>query len=138
MVPCASYTSLSRLLQKNGKGTAKVATTDPSDADLELCPQCRKKFPRTEDVVLLNPSQDEEDVMREVVDHKRLLEPVNKPKSSKMQKNDLPMDNEEHPAKKKVAVEPSSKISAASQAVVSGLAMEEAKRKDERCCKELV
>ena len=101
MVPCASYTSLSRLLQKNGKGTAKVAATDPSDAVLELCPQCRKKYSRTEDVVLLNPSQDEEDVMPEAMQRKRLFELVKKPKSSKKRKNDLPTDNAEHPVKKR-------------------------------------
>ena len=115
----------------NDKGKAKAATTDPSDAELELCPQCGKKYSRAEDIVLLNPSQDEEDAMREGMERKRLLEPVKKPKSSKKRKNDSPADDAEHPAKKQAAVGPSAKISAASQAVVSGLAMEEAKRKSE-------
>ena len=115
----------------NDKGKAKAATTDPSDAELELCPQCGKKYSRAEDIVLLNPSQDEEDTMREAMERKRLLEPVKKPKSSKKRKNDSPADDAEHPAKKQAPVGPSAKISAASQAVVSGLAMEEAKRKSE-------
>ena len=116
---------------ENVRGKAKAATTDPSDAELELYPQCGKKYSRTEDIVLLNPSQDEEDAMREAVERKRLLEPVKKPKSSKKRKNDWPADDAEHPAKKQGAVGPSSKISTASQAVVIGLAMEEAKRKSE-------
>jgi hypothetical protein len=168
---------------ENDKGKAKAATTDPSDAELELCPQCGKKYSQTEDVVLLNPSQDEEDAMREAMERKRhlifnfplcklytnslmsslnarsgwrffsqsrdftamvsdgfaiefrsppiLLEPVKKPKSSKKRKNDSPTDDAGHPAKKQAAVRPSMKMSAASQAVVSGLAMEEAKRKSE-------
>jgi transcriptional regulator NrdR family protein len=117
--------------RENDKGKAKAATTDPSDAELELCPQCGKKYSQTEDVVLLNPSQDEEDAMREVMERKRLLEPVKKPKSSKKRKNDSPADDAAYPVKKQAAVRPSAKISAASQAVVSGLAMEEAKRKSE-------
>jgi len=83
------------------------------------------------DIVLLNPSQDEEDDIREAMERKSLLEPVKKPKSSKKRKNDSPTDDTEHPAKKQAAVGPSTKISAASRAVVSGLAMEEAKRKSE-------
>jgi hypothetical protein len=120
-----------RLIYESDKGKAKAATTDPSDAELELCPQCGKKYSQTEDVILLNPSQDEEDAMREAMERKRLLEPVKKPKSSKKRKNDSPTDDAEHPAKKQAVVGPSAKISAASQAVVSGLAMEEAKRKSE-------
>ena len=54
-------------VRENDKGKAKVATTDPSDADLELCPQCGKRYSRTEDVILLNPSQDEEDAMCEAM-----------------------------------------------------------------------
>ncbi|KIJ95328.1 hypothetical protein K443DRAFT_11465 [Laccaria amethystina LaAM-08-1] len=99
--------------RENDKGKAKAATTDPSDAELELCPQY------------------EEDIMREAMERKRLLEPVKKPKSSKKRKNDSPADDAAYPVKKQAAVGPSAKISAASQAVVSGLAMEEAKRKSE-------
>ena len=58
--------------------------------------------------------------MHEAMKRKHLLEPV-KPKSSKTQKNDSPTGNAEHPVKKQVVVRPSVNISAASQAVVSGL-----------------
>ena len=113
--------------RENDKGRAKVAIMDPSDADLELCLQCRK----TNDVVLLKLSQGEADAMREAMDRKRLLGPVKKLKSSKKRKNDSSTDDVEHPTKKWAAVGPRTKISAASQAAVSGLAMEEAKRKSE-------
>jgi len=104
---------------ENDKGKAKVAMADPSDSKLELCPQCRKKYSQTEDIVLLNPSQDEEDTMCEAMEHKCLLEPMKKPKSSKKQKNDLPKDDAGHPVKKQVVVGPSMKISTVSQAVVT-------------------
>ena len=81
---------------ENDKGKAKTITTDPLDVELELCPECGK----IDDAVMLNPSQDEEDVMREAMEHKRLPELVKKPKSSKKQKNDLPTDDAEHPVKK--------------------------------------
>ena len=86
--------------RENDKRKAKVATMDPLDADLELYPQCGKKYSGTEDVVLLNASQDEEDFMPEAMERKRLFELVKKPKSLKKRKNDLPTDDAEHPAKK--------------------------------------
>ena len=54
---------------------------------------------------------------------------MKKSKSSKKQKNDFLTDDTEHSANKQAVVGPTSKISMASQAVVSGLAMEEVKRK---------
>ena len=117
--------------RENDKGKAKTATTNPSGADLELCPQCRKKYSRTWDVVLLNPSQDQEATKRESMERKRIFEPVKKARSSRKRKNDSPTDDAEHPVKKRGAVGPSSKIYTASQAVVSGLATDEAKRKSE-------
>ena len=81
---------------ENTKGKAKTITTDPLDVKLELCPECGK----IEDAIMLNPSQAEEDVMWEAMEHKCLPELVKKPKSSKKQKNDLPTDNTEHPVKK--------------------------------------
>ena len=83
--------------REKAKAKAKTITMDPLDAELGLCPQCGK----IEDIVLLNPSQEEEDVMREALERKRLLELVKKPKSSKKRKNDLPTDDAEHPAKKR-------------------------------------
>ena len=54
---------------------AKAATTDPLDGEFELCPQCGKKHSQTEDIILLNPSQNEEDTTCEAMERKHLLEP---------------------------------------------------------------
>ncbi|KAK0213152.1 DUF602-domain-containing protein [Desarmillaria ectypa] len=109
-------------------GLKNVSTT-PKEEDgeqLDICPQCAKKFSRTNDVILLNPQPEEEGRMREAMERKRLSEP---PKKSKKRKNVSPPN--EAPTSKKQAVTPSMNpgIAAASRAVVSSLAMEEAKRK---------
>ena len=70
---------------ENEKGKAKVATTDPSDAELELCPECGKKYSGSEDGVLLNPSQDEEDTMCEAMERNCPLEPVKKMYQKRLQ-----------------------------------------------------
>jgi len=97
-----------------------------------LCPQCAKKYKPIDNVILLNPSQEEEENMFLVFERKRLLEPTKK-KSKKRKNADSPNEEAEPPTKKQVppVVAPSlnPSIAAASRAVVSGLAMEEAKRK---------
>ena len=95
------YLSASPKDWENVRGKAKAATTDHSDTECELCPQFRKKYSRTEDIVLLNPSQGEEGAMREAMGRKRLLGPVKKPKLSEKRKNGSPTDDAEHPAKKR-------------------------------------
>jgi len=77
----------------------------------------------------LNPSQDDEDAMRLTMERRRLLEPVKKGKKRKNAASS-PADEAEPPAKKQ-ELRPSTNpsIAAASRAVVSSLAMEEAKRK---------
>lgn len=99
---------------------------------LSLCPQCAKKYTAMDDIILLNPSQEEEENMLFALERKRLTEPTKK--KSKKRKNADEVDEEtEPPTKKQVppAAVPSlnPSIAAASRAVVSGLAMEEAKRK---------
>ena len=67
--------------------------------------------------------------MCEAMECKHLLGPMKKLQSSKKRNNELPTDDTEHPVRKQVVVGPSMKISVASQVVVSGLAIEEAKSK---------
>ncbi|KAG7446536.1 DUF602-domain-containing protein [Guyanagaster necrorhizus] len=109
-------------------GLKNVSTTpkEENGEQLDVCPQCAKKFSRANDIIPLNPQPEEEERMREAMERKRLSEP---PKKSKKRKNVSPAN--EAPASKKQVVAPSmnSGIAAASRAVVSGLAMEEAKRK---------
>jgi len=102
------------------------ATPTPSK-QLDICPQCATKFDRSEDIVLLNPPPETEELMELAMARKRLAEPV---KKSKKRKNAAAGDSDEPPSKKKTST-PSTNpsISAASRAVVSSLAMEEAKRK---------
>lgn len=113
--------------------TASSSPKDKEQADeptVELCPQCAKKYSK-DDIIPLNPSQDEEDTMRFALERKRLTETTTK-KKSKKRKNDLPADESEPPTKKQAAA-PAPSINPAmattSRAVTSQLAMEEAKRK---------
>lgn len=96
---------------------------------LEVCPQCATKYDKSIDILLLNPSAEEEDRMFIAMTLLRASEPT---KKSKKRKNP-PTDTDPPPTSKsqKTAAQPHTNpnISAASRAVVSSLAMEEAKRK---------
>ncbi|KAK2459795.1 hypothetical protein APHAL10511_008227 [Amanita phalloides] len=92
---------------------------------LELCPQCGAKFSRKDDVRLINPGPEDDERMREEMERKRLLEPVKTKKSKKRKADEL----EQPPAKKQVLPNLNPSVSAASRAVASEIAMEEAKRK---------
>lgn len=100
---------------------------DKAETEFEVCPQCATKFSPAEDVITINPSQEEEETMRVKMEHRRLLEP---PKKSKKRKNAASPEDQDPPTKKQ-AVQPflNPSIAATSRAVVSGLAAEEAKRK---------
>ncbi|KAF8883833.1 Rtf2 RING-finger-domain-containing protein [Infundibulicybe gibba] len=105
------------------------SSTEKGGDELDLCPQCAKKFSRSDDIVHINPSAEEEEVMRATMDRRRLLEPV---KKTKKRKNAATGEETEPPSKKRAqnqlpSTNPS--VAAASRAVVSSLAMEEAKRK---------
>ena len=115
------------------KEKEKSVDDEQAEKPLSLCPQCAKKYSATEDVIPINPSQEEEEIMFFALERKRLLEPTKK-KSKKRKNVESPDEEAEPPTKKQVAapvtapsLNPS--MAAASRAVVSGLAMEEAKRK---------
>jgi len=105
----------------------KTETGDKPETELEVCPQCATKFSPGDDAITINPPQEEEEALRVKMERRRLLEP---PKKSKKRKNGASPEESDPPAKKQ-AVQPSlnPSIAAASRAVVSGLALEEAKRK---------
>lgn len=94
------------------------------ELELELCPQCATKFSRKDNVLMLNPPPEEEEHMRENMYLQRSKEPT---KKSKKRKN-ASSDDSEVP-KKKAAPSTNPSIAAASRAVASSLATEEAKRK---------
>jgi hypothetical protein len=115
------------------KGKEKVLEDEQDEKPLSLCPQCAKKYTAIDDVIPINPSQEEEEVMFFALERKRLLESTKK-KSRKRKNVESPDEEAEPPTKKQVSppvaapsLNPS--MAAASRAVVSGLAMEEAKRK---------
>ena len=114
------------------KEKEKSLDDEQDHSPLSLCPQCGKKYSAVDDVVLLNPSLEEEENMFLAMERKRLLEPTKK-KSKKRKNADSLNEEAEPPSKKQMssAAVPSlnPSITAASRAVVSGLAMEEAKRK---------
>jgi len=111
------------------KGKESPSAEEPS---IELCPQCAKKYMK-DDIIPLNPSQDEEDEMRFALERKRLQEPAAKKKSKKRKNDATTTDESEPPTKKQAAPSTAPSINptapATSRAVVSQLAMEEAKRK---------
>lgn len=95
---------------------------------LDLCPQCQNKYCRTEDIIALNPSPEEEERLREAMDRWRLLEP---PKKSKKRKTVLSQDELQKKKKKKETSIQSviQSTVTSSKAIASELAIEEAKRK---------
>ncbi|KAK7036483.1 Replication termination factor 2 [Paramarasmius palmivorus] len=105
---------------------------DTGSSQLHLCPQCSAKYSQADNVLILNPQPEDETKMREAMERKRLLEP-SKTKKSKKRKT---AEEESGPANKKTKTTPplpapstNPSIAATSRAVVSSLAMEEAKRK---------
>ncbi|KZT24360.1 DUF602-domain-containing protein [Neolentinus lepideus HHB14362 ss-1] len=143
--PCGCVFSLSGL-KSLGSSSPKEGGASPSgsgdegkkekdgaatkDAQLELCPQCGAKYSKSEDIITLNPSPEEEERLRSVMERKRAAEPQKKGKKRKAGA----AEGTEAPGKKKKAsptpapgLNPN--IAASSRAVVTSLAMEEAKRK---------
>jgi len=147
----------------NGKDKGKEKEEGPipeeeTEQALNLCPQCQTKYSPKEDVILINPSEEEEMKIRFMLERKRLQEPSKK--KSKKRKNADPSPpsaaaDSEPPTKKHHSSstplpiptststrtstpQPSSNqagphlnpsIAGSSRAVVEELAKEEAKRK---------
>jgi phenylalanyl-tRNA synthetase beta subunit len=120
-----SQAGLKTVLSASSSSPSKEKEESPEEPELELCPQCAIKFSGSDNVLMLNPLSEEEERMREKMELRRLKEPT---KKSKKRKNASLADDSEIP-KKKVAPSTNPSIAAASRAVVSSLAMEEAKRK---------
>jgi len=108
-------------------------------AQLDVCPQCAKKFDRLEDVRILNPGPEEEERMWGTMERRRACAPANNRVKSKKRKvagvSPEEPDAVPPPGKKKKSgtgsgtASPAPSMGAASRAVASSLAMEEAKRK---------
>ena len=122
------------------KGKEKAANGEegaqsPSDGQLDVCPQCAKKYNRAEDVRMLNPGPEEEERMRSAMERRRVAAAATaKGKGKKRKAVVAALDGaeaEQPPGKKKSGSRSgtSTPLGAASRAVASSLAMEEAKRK---------
>ncbi|KAH9065013.1 DUF602-domain-containing protein [Lactarius vividus] len=123
------------------KDNDRPGSGEEGGAQLDVCPQCATKFDRLEDVRVLNPGAEEEERMRGTMERRRASAPANNRGKSKKRKNAgvVPEGPEavQPPGKKKKSgsgpgsgtASPAPSMGAASRAVASSLAMEEAKRK---------
>lgn len=114
---------------------------DEGTKQLDVCPQCVVKYDRSEDIRVLNPGPEEEERIRTAMERRRAAAASTKGKGKKRKAaGAVPEGAEgEQPAGKKggsksASAAPSSStgptgVAAASRAVASSLAMEEAKRK---------
>ncbi|OAX36816.1 DUF602-domain-containing protein [Rhizopogon vinicolor AM-OR11-026] len=136
-----SQSGLRTVLGSSSPHNGNDATADESngsssvkDEQLEVCPQCATKFSKSSDIFMLNPSLEEEERMRVVMELHRSREPV---KKSKKRKAGADVDEaaakkkkgspEDHPLSPAPGLNP--KISAASRSLAESLAAEETKRK---------
>ncbi|TFK48031.1 DUF602-domain-containing protein [Heliocybe sulcata] len=137
LAPCGCVFSLSGLKSlgasspKEASGSGDEGKKDKVDADpLELCPQCGAKYSKSDDIIPLNPSAEEESRLRLLMEKKRASEPQ---KKGKKRKAGAAEGSEAPEKKKKASPTPAPSlnpnVAATSRAVVTSLAMEEAKRK---------
>lgn len=137
---CGDVFSQAGLKTVSSSSASASASPPPHDKEtekeekikqLDICPQCAAKYDKAEDVCLLNPSRDEEEIMRAKMEERRLSEPT----KTKSKKRKVPTDPDAPPPSKKPSTVQTHKphtnpsISAASRAVTTSLAEEEAKRK---------
>ena len=102
-----------------------------NEKQLSLCPQCAAKFSPAENVIAINPSPEDEELIFFALERKRALEPEKK-KGKKRKNKEVPAsDDADLPPAKKPDTRPSlnPSVAAASRGVASSLALEEAKRK---------
>jgi len=140
--PCGCVFSQAGLktVTESGSSSPKVEEeTSGTGKQLDVCPQCATKYDKSADVLLLNPSPADEERMFTAMMLRRASEPSKKSKKRKGVPSDSTSDPTAPPSKSKKPntngngnggqphTNPS--ISAASRAVVSSLAIEEAKRK---------
>ncbi|KAL4069059.1 DUF602-domain-containing protein [Scleroderma citrinum] len=126
----------STLSSSNGDG---AISNSGHEEQLDVCPQCATKFSKATDVITINPSKEEEERMRVMMDLRRSREPI-KSKSKKRKAavdvaaGDNPVvskkpkeSSNSHSSSPAPAINPA--VAAASKALTNSLAAEEAKRK---------
>jgi hypothetical protein len=131
--PFVYLRSCGDVFSQAGLKTVVAGSSSPKEGEeeagkqLEVCPQCATKYDKFTDILLLNPSVEEEERMFMAMTLMRASEPT---KKSKKRKN-APTDADALVLKSRKTAQPHTNpsISAASRGIVSSLAMEEAKRK---------
>lgn len=126
----AGLKTVSRADHGSPKEESKGDRNEGSPTDLEkqyqLCPSCGAKYDKSQDVVTLNPSPEEEAIMYADMLKRRAAEPA----KTKGRKRKAVADAEQPSTKKKATVNSSNgSISSATRAVTASLAEEETKRK---------
>ena len=113
-------------LKEESKGDFKEGGPTESEKRYRLCPSCGTKYDKSQDVLTLNPSPEEEAIMQVNMLKQRAIEPT----KAKGKKRKAAADAEQPSTKKKAAVNSNNAgISSASRAIAAGLAEEESKRK---------
>lgn len=110
-----------------GSSSPKEGEEEEAGKQLEVCPQCATKYDKSTDILLINPSVVEEERMFTAMTLLRASEPTKKSKKRKNAPTDA--DAPVSKSQKTAQAHTNPSISAASRAVVSSLAVEEAKRK---------
>jgi hypothetical protein len=111
--------------KEESKGDSKEGNVADSEKQYQLCPSCGTKYEKSQDVVTLNPSPEEEEIMQANMLKRRAIEPT----KAKGKKRKAAVDAEQISTKKKAMVNSSNGISSAARAIAVGLAEEESKRK---------
>jgi len=108
------------------RGDSNEDSPADSEKQYQLCPSCGTKYNKSQDVLTLNPSPEEEEIMHANMLKRRAAEPA----KTKGKKRKAAADSEQPSSKKKATVNSSNAgISSATRAVTASLAEEETKRK---------
>jgi hypothetical protein len=112
--------------KEKSKGSSEEGSPTGSETQHQSCPSCGAEYDKSQDVLTLNPSPEEEAVMHTNMLKQRATEPT----KTKGRKRKAAADAEQPSTKKKAAVNSSNPgISSAARAIAAGLVEEESKRK---------
>jgi len=112
--------------KEESKGDSKEGSPADSEKQYPQCPSCGTKYDKSQDVLTLNPSPEEEAIMHVNMLKRRAVEPA----KTKGKKRKATADAEQSSTKKKTTVNPGNAgISSAARAIAVGLVEEETKRK---------
>ena len=122
----AGLKTVSKADKGSPNGDSNEGSSSDSEKQYQLCPSCGAKYNKSQDVLTLNPSPEEEEIMYANMVKRRAAEPT----KSKGKKRKAAADAEQPSVKRKATVNPNSTgISSATRAVTASLAEEETKRK---------